>query len=155
MPEIFPKHVSHQQKRSKSRFRHQSQSRKPTTQIFPKNSSAQSPEAGKASGRLFRKEGCTRGENPFHRKKGFSSLVKFYSFSKLTPPKVLGNINEINNNKYKIVKQAQILLLDRLFVQGYLLLLQKAPRFFVFLALFLLIFGSCMWQNLFLGILLL
>jgi len=27
-------------------------------------------------GRSFGKEGCTRGENPFYRKKGFSPLVK-------------------------------------------------------------------------------
>ena len=34
-------------------------------------------------GRVFGKEGCTRGENPFNRKKGFSPLVKFPRFSKL------------------------------------------------------------------------
>lgn len=36
---------------------------------------AQSPETGNVSGRFFRKAGSLRGENPFYRKKGFSSLI--------------------------------------------------------------------------------
>jgi hypothetical protein len=40
---------------------------------------------------LFGKRGGMEERNPFYRKNGFLSSIKFTSFSKLIPPKVLGD----------------------------------------------------------------
>ena len=86
---INPNHVSHQPKRSKSRFRNQIQTRELSTETPKTNFLAQSPETGRSLVVFLGKRGA-RGQIarlaaicPFNRKKGFSLSIKFPSFPKL------------------------------------------------------------------------